>query len=206
MWKPGDIITWREIYRERVWNAISMVVVKDTPREIVLALTPGNERMSEENYPKGKKNGKRRWDFQTEDWKLANLSWHTNRLLFILEPEKYYSTVYFWDHASHEFLCYYINFQLPFKKTLHSIDTLDLDLDIVVNPDYSFEWKDLDDYQKGIETGVILPEWVKNIEAAKKEILDRLERRDYPFDEYWKDWQPDSNWEPAMLPKDWNVL
>lgn len=206
MWKTGEVIAWREIYRERIWTAVSMVVVKDTPQEIILAVTPGSERMIEENYPKGKKNGKRRWDFQTENWTLANFNWHTNRLLFILEPEKYYSTVYFWDHTSNEFLCYYINFQLPFKRTHQSIDTLDLELDIIVNPDLSFEWKDLDDYEKGIETGVILPEWVKEIEASKTEILDRLKRRNYPFDNSWLNWEPDPNWALPKLPANWEEI
>ncbi|MEO8327551.1 MAG: hypothetical protein ABI618_16995, partial [Nitrospirota bacterium] len=57
--------------------------------------SPGAECMVEGQYPKGKKNGKRRWDFQVDDWKLEKFIWHTNRLLFILEPKKYYSTVFF---------------------------------------------------------------------------------------------------------------
>jgi hypothetical protein len=182
------------------------VVVKDSPGEIVLALTPGADCMVEEHYPKGKKNGKRRWDFKTEDWKLEKFTWHTNRLLFILEPEKYYSTIYFWEHASNEFLCYYINFQLPFGRNHCGIDTLDLDIDIIVNPDFSFEWKDLDDYQKAIETGVILPEWVDKIESAKEEVLGRLERREYPLDGSWVDWQPDPQWAIPKLPANWNKV
>jgi protein associated with RNAse G/E len=60
MWKPGDVIAWRGIYRERVWHAIPTIVVKDTPQEIVLSLIPGTNCMLEENYAKGKNNGKRR--------------------------------------------------------------------------------------------------------------------------------------------------
>ena len=103
MWKPGEVIAWRGIYRGLVWHAVPTTVVKDTPHEIVLALTPGTDCMVEESYGKGnKKNGKRRWDFKNEDWKLENFIWHTNRLLHVIEPEKYYSTIYFWDHESEE--------------------------------------------------------------------------------------------------------
>lgn len=206
MWKPGDVIVWREIYRERIWHAQSTIVVKDTPQEILLATIPGAARMVEEHYLRGKKNGKRRWDFKTDDWALEKSDWHTNRLLVILEPEKYYSMIYFWDHASNEFLCYYINFQLPFRRTQNSIDTLDLDLDIIVNPDFSVEWKDLDDYQKGIESGVILPEWVKEIEIAKREILGRVERREYPLDNSWLNWLADPLWPLPQLPANWDKL
>ncbi|MBE0682769.1 MAG: DUF402 domain-containing protein [Anaerolineales bacterium] len=206
MWKPGEIVTWRGIYRERIWHAMSTIVVKDAPQETILAIFPGAECMVEEQYPKGKKNGKRRWDYQTEDWKLENFTWHTNRLLIILEPKKFYSPIFFWNDARNEFLCYYINFQLPFKRNHCSVDTLDLDLDIIVNPDFSFEWKDLDDYEKGIETGVILPEWVNEIETAKSEILDRLERREYPFDNSWLNWRPDPNWTLPKLPANWEEI
>jgi len=206
MWQPGEVIAWRGIYRGRVWHAMPTVVVKDTPHEIVLALTPGSVCMVEDNYARGRKNGKRRWDFRDADWNLENFIWHTNRLLMVIEPEKYYSTIYFWEHERNEFLCYYINFQLPFKRSQVSIDSLDLDLDIVINPDFSFEWKDLDDYQKGIETGIILPEWTNEIETAKKEVLDRLEKREYPFNNSWLDWRPDANWSNPKLPENWDKI
>ena len=206
MWKPGEVIAWRGIYRGCVWHAMPTIVIKDTPQEIVLALMPGTDCMVEENYAKGKKNGKRRWDFKKDDWNLEKFTWHTNRLLFVLEPEKYYSTIYFWDHKSNEFLSYYINFQLPFRRNNYCLDTLDLDLDLVVHPDFSFEWKDLDDYQKGIETGIILMEWANEIETAKREIFDRREKREYPFDNSWLDWRPDPNWSALKLPKDWDKI
>jgi len=137
---------------------------------------------------------------------LEKYKWHTNRLLLILEPEKYYSTILFWDHVSNEFLCYYINFQLPFRRSSLGIDTLDLDLDIIINPDFSFEWKDVDDYQKAIEHGLITPEWVQGIDFAKPEIFERLEKRQYPFDGSWLDWKPDPSWEPPKLPENWDKI
>lgn len=206
MWKPGDVIVWRGIYRERVWHAIPTTVVKDTPQEIVLFLMPGTNCMLEENYAKGKNNGKRRWDFKYEDWKLENYIWHTNHLLVILEPEKYYATIYFWEHKSNKFIGYYINFQLPFKRRRNSLDTLDLDLDIVIHPDFFYEWKDIEDYQKGIETGIILPEWASEIEGAKIEVVDKLERREYPFDNSWVNWQPDPSGSLPKLPPDWDKI
>lgn len=206
MWKPGDVIAWRSIYRNRVWHAIPTYVVKDTFQEVVLALTPGTDGLVEENYSLGKKYGKRRWDFKYENWRLANFTWHTNRWLLILKPEKYYAAVFFWNHDRNEFLGYYINFQLPFKRSHSCIDTLDLELDINIHPDFSFEWKDLDDYQKGIESGIIHPDWVYEIESAKIEVLDKLEKRGYPFDGSWLDWMPDPSWVPPKLPENWDLI
>ena len=206
MWKPGDIVAWRGIYREQVWHAQTTIVVQDTSEEIALALLPGTECMAPEGYLDGKASNKRRWNFKDKDWEIQNYLWRTNRLLLLLEPEKYYSIMHFWDHASNEFLCYYINFQLPFQRSAYGVDTLDLDLDIVINPDLSFEWKDEDDYQKAIDHGVIFPEWVAGIEDAKKDVFDKLEKRGYPFDGSWLNWMPDSNWSPPKLPANWDKM
>ena len=206
MWKSGDIVSWRGIYRERVWHAQTTVVVKDEPDELILTLLPGTECMAPEGYLDGKNSNKRRWHFKDKDWEIQNYTWRTNRLLLLLEPEKYYSIMHFWDHASNEFLCYYINFQLPFKRNQNMLDTLDLDLDIIIKPNLDFEWKDEDDYQKAIGHGVIFPEWIQGIERGKEEIFQKLEKRQYPFDGSWLDWKPDLDWMPPKLPENWDKM
>jgi protein associated with RNAse G/E len=206
MWNPGDTVVWRGIYRNQVWHAQTCFIVKDTPEETVVALLPGTECMMPEGDSDGKKNGKRRWDFKEKQWEIERFYWHTNRLLALTEPQRYYSTILFWDNESNKFLCYYINFQLPYWRSHCGIDTLDLDLDLIINPDYSYEWKDIDDYQKGIEMEIILPEWVQGIETAKQEIFGRLEKRQYPYDGSWLDWIPDPTWSPLRLPEGWDTL
>jgi len=206
MWKPGDVVAWRGIFRGRIWHVQPTIVVKDSPSEIAVTLLPGTECMADENYPAAKKNGKRRWDFKEQDWKLRKYIWRTNRLLLLFEPEKFYSTILFWNHASHEFLCYYINFQQPFERGGSSIDTLDLDLDLIIRPDFSTQWKDEDDYQKAMEHEIIPAEWIQGIENARPEIFERLEKRRYPYDGSWLDWMPDPKWEPPKLPEDWDKV
>ena len=206
MWKPGDVISWRGIYRERIWHVQPTILVRDSPAETVLTLLPGTECIAEETYPKGKKNGQRRWFFVDHDWKLAKYTWNTNRLLLIFEPQNYYSIILFWNHKSNDFLYYYVNFQLPFKRNLSAVDTLDLDLDLIINPDLSYEWKDIEDYQNAIAHGLILPEWSRGIETATDEIMARLEMRQYPFDGSWLNWKPDPAWQPPTLPQNWDKI
>lgn len=206
MWEPGETVTWRGIYRNRVWHAQTVIVVRDAPNETVVALLPGTECIAPEGYLQGKDSNKRRWNFKEKNWQLEAYSWRTNRLLLLLEPEKYYSTIYFWNHESNEFLCYYINFQLPFQRSHYGIDTLDLDLDLIIHPDFSYEWKDVDDYQKAIEYEIILPGWVQGIEEAKSDIFNTLEKRQYPFDGSWLNWMPDPNWVPPQLPENWDKI
>jgi hypothetical protein len=206
MWQPGDIIVWRGIYRERVWHAQTVIVVKDTPEEVRVALLPGAECVAPEGYLNGNDGYDRRWNFKDKAWKNQIYRWRNNRLLLRLEPQKYYSTIHFWHGESNRFLYYYINFQLPFKRSQCGIDTLDLDLDLIISPDLSYEWKDVDDYQRAIDEEIISPEWTKEIDKAKKEVLDTLEKRQYPYDGSWLSWMPDPAWSPPKLPENWDKI
>ena len=83
-----------------------------------------------------------------------------------LEPEKYYSCSLFWDDATDQFGCYYINYEFPYRRNHCGFDTLDLDLDIVIDPEYHWKWKDEDDYRTGIQAGSIPDKWVTGIEKS----------------------------------------
>lgn len=206
MWQPGEVITWRGIANGRPWHIQSGIVVRDRPDEIIIATLPGSESVMERSCAEKGKAGKRRWEFKEHEWELARTAWHTNRVLVITEPEKYYSIMLFWNHERNEFLGYYVNFQLPFKRSECGIDTLDLDLDIDLEPNLTYHWKDEEDYQLAIDNGCILPEWVKGIDAAKPEILERIEKHRYPFDGSWLDWEPDPNWSLPKLPEGWDKI
>ena len=158
VWKPGDIAVGRGIYRNRIWHAIPTIVVQETSRETVGAILPDAICMVKEHYIPGVKDTRRRSDFKDKDWVLKEFSWQTNRVRFITEYDKYYSSMLFWNHARNEFLGYYVNFQLPLQQSHCGTDSLDLDLDFDIEPDLRFRWKDEDDYYKAIEQGVILSE------------------------------------------------
>jgi hypothetical protein len=209
-WNSGDNVTLRGIYNHRVSYIQSAVVVHDRPEEVALVILPGAECFAPEGYINGKHGAAGRWDrwnaYQEGDWEMQRFVWHTNRLLILLEPDKYYASYYFWQADKNQFLCYYVNFQLPFHRTRIGFDSFDLELDIIIEPTYEWRWKDLDDYQRGIECGILRQEWVQEIDAAKHEVFENLEKRQYPFDGSWLDWMPDPNWSPPKLPANWDKL
>ena len=75
MWNPGDIVVGRGVFNNQVWAAVPVIVVTDTPEELVVALLPGTECMTELEYAKGKKDGNRRWDYKYKDWRLELFLW-----------------------------------------------------------------------------------------------------------------------------------
>ena len=206
----GESCVLRGIVNNQVWLAQSVIVVKDEPQETVLLLLPGAKCAFPEGYTsvRNKKTpGLTRWqEARRATIVLRKFAWQTNRILIFLEPEKYYSCFLFWDHQTGQFGCYYINFQLPYHRSHCGFDTLDLYLDIVIDPQYNWKWKDVDEYQAGISGGGIQDEWVKGIEQSQGEVFKRINKHRYPLDGSWLQWRPDPTWVSPQLPDGWRVV
>ena len=206
LWKEGDAVVLRGVYEGRPTYAQSMRVIRDTPDETALLIWPGAECAVPKGYIHHPHDASKwdRWaETLTNSLDLQPYTWHTNRFLVLLEPEKFYATIYIWEAEPNQFSCYYINFQLPFRRTPIGFDTLDLDLDIVIEPDFQWKWKDAGEYEHGIRSGGIKTEWVNEIEQAKKEVFARINKREYPLNSYWLNWQPDASWQTPQLPQNW---
>ena len=210
MWQPGDPVAFRGVYNQRVSYIQSATVVHDQPDEVALVIVPGAECAAPEGYMNGKHGASGHWDrwgeYEKRNWAMQPYSWRTNRLLMLAYPDKYYSSYYFWKADTNQFLCYYINFQLPFHRSRVGFDSFDLELDLIVEPTYEWRWKDVDDYQRGIELGILRQEWIREIDSAKPELFDKLEKRCHPFDDSWLNWMPDPTWRVPKLPADWDKV
>ncbi len=207
LWNEGETALLRGVYDGHLTYVQSVRVIKDTPEETVLCTWPGAECMAPAGYLRGGHTTWDRWHETTSHTlNLEKYAWHTNRFLTVLEPKKYFSTIYIWRADTGVFDCYYINFQLPFKRTPLGFDTLDLDLDIVIEPSYDWQWKDVEEYQHGIQTGGIKLEWIGEVERARKEIATRLQSRSYPLDGSWLNWTPNLNWPALKLPVNWDTI
>jgi hypothetical protein len=57
-----------------------------------------------------------------------------------------------WHQATDRFQGYYFDFQLPFTRTSIGFDTFDLELDIVIDPQFNWVWKDESDYHQDLRS------------------------------------------------------
>ena len=207
-WNEGDTVLLRGMYEGRPVYVQSTRVIKDTPQEVALGIWPGAECVAPHGYLHQKHGDGRKWprweETLSDTLHLEKYTWHTNRFLILLEPEKYFSILYIWNAAADAFTGYYINFQLPFTRARLGFDTLDLDLDIVISPSYDWRWKDVEEYQNAIRMGFIRPEWVGRVERARAEVAARFKERRYPLDGAWLNWRPDPSWPSPCLPPDWD--
>ncbi len=210
LWNPGDAVALRAPINGRIWLAQSVIVVKDSVQETIVLLTPGAECVYPDGWWRWKhgdsSRGTRWTDMKNDAWRLQPLTWQRNRILIFLTPSKFYSVQYFWHHDTHQFNCYYINFQLPFRRSHCGFDSFDLELDIVVDHDFTWNWKDADMYREGIREGCIEESWATEIAHAQDEVVAMIEERRYPLDNSWMDWRPSAQWPAPRLPGRWEEV
>jgi predicted RNA-binding protein associated with RNAse of E/G family len=100
-----------------------------------------------------------------------------------------------------EFQGWYVNLQEPLWRTRWGFDIRDLQLDILVSPDWSWRWKDEDDLARSVDCGLINAENAAQTRASAAEAIALIESRSWPLDAEAKDWRPPAEWTRPALPE-----
>lgn len=192
-WQPGETVALRYLLRRgdgQAGNSWPFIVVRDTDELTALYIPKGAISM--------------RWGMVEGTRKLIETPWRrdTLRLMF---PGATHSVWASWDGEGDErtFHGYYINMEEPFRRTAIGFDTNDHTLDVVVQPDLSWAWKDLEDFERLVATGSFSAEFGAAVKAEGERAIGILERRGSPFCDGWDSWQPDLAWGVPVLPENW---
>ena len=79
-------------------------------------------------------------------------------------------------------------------------------LDVVIDPDLSWRWKDEDELREAIELGLMSQGGAEAVRREAERAIERLEARQPPFCDGWETWQPDPTWPLPTLPDGWDRL
>lgn len=139
-------------------------------------------------------------------WASGARKWEGHGTLSIQRPGDDYAVWLFWQGTARTFGFWYLNIQESFRRTLIGFDTQDLELDVIVRPDWSWELKDDDLLDATVERGRYTGEQVAQIRKLGDELTAMLDARQTWWDESWTTWQPDSAWEPVPLPPKWETV
>lgn len=207
-WQPGEIAALRGISGGRFWSARSTIVIHDQPDELALLLLPGAECAAPWGYVHQKHGDHSRWDRWGDElsrsWSVDKYNWQTKRCLILMTPGSVYSILLMWEHVNNKFLGYYVNFEIPYTRSLPGFDTHDLELDMVIDPSLAWQWKDQEEYRQGVELGMIKPEIQAEIKQAELQILEKLKKQEYPFDHSWLDVDLNISQRAPGLPAGWD--
>lgn len=198
-WTPGQMITRREVlgyeptetidrslpWYQRSWLDMPARVVQDDETALAIFVDTGAEFV----FPDG--------EWPTPD---RNHPWHGrphwegHGCLMVQKPGEHHAVWHFWDGPDRAFRCWYINLQTAFRRSGDTLDTQDLELDLVVAPDGSWEMKDWDDLDTRIVEGRFSPQLVEWIRALGLQLGAELDERRFWWDPSWSQWMPPSDW------------
>jgi uncharacterized protein len=96
-----------------------------------------------------------------------------------------YYNVFRLIEPSGEFRSFYCNISTPVQWTNNMLTYIDLDIDVLVEPDFSYRIIDLDDFEANAERLKYPDEIQRNAKESLAELVSLIEHRQFPFSEVW---------------------
>lgn len=196
LFEPGDAVALREVWRGRIWGARAATIVDDRDELTTFFVPPDSPRMMPT------RDG-RLLRIPEVPFELALGTTGTRPILSFGRSDAWSGTLLFFGpdgSADH----WYVNLQEPLRRTVIGFDSLDLKLDVVVELDGTWRWKDEDELKEAINRGVIAADVEARLRAEGERAVARIARREPPFDRDWTTWRPDPAWAPPVLPERWD--
>jgi hypothetical protein len=204
----GETVVVQEVWRGRVWAARPMTVVEDAGEAVVLWFPRGTRWRAPTNDPA------RAWHEDrgerlaacaaSGEWSFRDGEWDVSTLWFMRERDWHAVWVSWLPDGTH--WGWYVNLQTPYRRTALGFETMDLMLDVVIEPDRSWRWKDEDELEACVRAGAFDVALVERVRDEGLHVVLRVERGEPPFCEPWGEWRPDPCWPKPELPAGWNEV
>ncbi|HEV7760671.1 MAG TPA: DUF402 domain-containing protein [Acidimicrobiales bacterium] len=196
-WDRGQLIVRREVLRGRPWLGLPAHVVGHS-RELLAIYVP-------EGSPFG---------FAAGDWPTENgrhpydgvlTRWQGPGCLHLQRPGEAYA-VWRLGHEDGSLARWYLNLQAPFAVHGHYLDTLDHELDVVVEPgSHVGRIKDAEKVDESARRGRFDTAQAERIHRQGDDLLALVRAGDHWW-EPWRTWEPDPSWAaPDTIPDGWDA-
>ena len=129
--------------------------------------------------------------------------WHTNDRLIVARPGASHAYSLFWIAQSWSFLGWYVDLQAPFQRTPIGFDSEDYVLDLLVETDLSWSWKDEDEFADAVRVGRFSAQHADEIRSEGERVIENIEAGGWPFNAGWESWIPDPDWPIPPVPAGW---
>ncbi len=191
----------RGVWRQKIWFAYPAWLVKDSPDLLAIYWPAGSID----------KSPKERATAQTflSDSKieLVDHVWRGTDVLMLSVPGESHSIWAMWETGQSKLRCWYVNLEEPQRRTAMGFDSMDYELDIVINPDKSgWRWKDEDTFEEMVQVGIFSAEEALAIRAEGMRAIHKLETNQSPFCDDWEHWSPPATWAIPVLSPGWEII
>lgn len=198
---PGQVVLQRYFRRDRYTFVRPMRVVRDDQDGLLLWLTAGSEFAALVDAD-GKTSHDLPLDELTEP-RLTKAPWRDHDVLEWMPAGAAYSI--WWMFAGDAFAGWYVNLESPYQRHAEGVDSTDLVLDIWVEPNRTWRWKDEGEFAARIgKPGYFDAAEAEAIRADGERLAKLAEAGEFPFDGTHTGFRPDPAWAPVTLPSGWD--
>lgn len=190
MWQAGEIVLERRVHQGRLRWVLPQRVVESDDSRTLLYVAAGSDYMRALT-PEGLEH--RGVD---DAWTLRRRRWERTNVLVEVQAGRAHALWLLWAERG-EFLGWYVNFQDPPTVERTGYRTFDHALDLVVEPDGVWRWKDEDEFAAAAAAG--------HVDAAAVRAEGERVLADPPWPTGYENWRPPPGWGPLGLPRDWHV-
>ena len=177
--RPGDLVELRSVYRGRTRWAFPWRVITDDGDQFVLYLAPGTKGVWTARDADGRY--LERWVSEEPPHALV---WQQHHVLSLTRRGEAHSLWLLWSE-DWTFRCWYVQLQDPVVETASGLETMDHALDVLVEPDGVWRWKDEDDFAEAIALGVFTADEAASVRAEGERVIAAR-----PWPTGWEDWRP----------------
>lgn len=192
---PGTPVALRDVWQGSVWTARPALVVEDSSDQVMLFIPAGIRWFApvhEGRRLKLQRPGFELAEFRTEDLHVLSFAWPDTFAAALLEFRPDWSP-----------LRWYVNLEDPLRRGEIGFDTFDHKLDVILEFDGTWRWKDEDEFAEAIRLGLLDAAREPELRADAQAAVRRISGREPPFDRDWTTWRPDPSWRVPELPEGW---
>lgn len=196
---PGEAVVLREFHGDRLWAARPAFVLRDDGDDLAFFIPEGTR-------------GVEAVDAEGAELRLPHADWRLERstrpgrrsVRSFASTVTPHAVLAIWD-AGWRPRCWYVNLQLPLRRSAVGFDTTDLVLDLVGTPDaVMWRWKDEDELAAAIAAGTVDGADAERIRREARALADAVTAGRPPFDADPWSWRPDPSWGVPDLPEGWD--
>ena len=140
------------------------------------------------------------------DIRFERRPWADTNMLVLARPGNPWSVRVFWDADTWGHRCWYVNVEEPMRRTALGFDTMDDELDLVVDTDHTVSWKDEDLLARWVEHGLYDASDEVRIRAAAQRAERDVEAWASPYSDGWESWRPPPGWTLPDVPDGWDRI
>jgi hypothetical protein len=135
---------------------------------------------------------------------VSEFLWRADTLRLMI-PGRPHSVWLFWttNQDGRKLNKLFVNMEEPFRRTPLGFDTQDHTLDIVMQPDLSWTWRDEEELRNHIQEGFFTADLAQAARDEGLRVVDEIRRGAHPCTNGWADWAPEKGWSIPTVSANW---